>query len=88
MKKYFQTFSSQVLANLNNMRYEIDNIHTRKNSTIYVTIVITAAKNCEQDETEFIQVLYTWNHLDIIFCQFIDESVFETIIIQFMKILW
>ena len=58
LKKHFQTSSSQVLANFNNMRYEIDNMCTRKSSTIYVTAVITAVKNCEQDETEFVQVLH------------------------------
>ena len=41
------------------MRYEIDDVHTKRNSTIYVTAVITAAKNYEQDETEFTQVLHT-----------------------------
>ena len=87
LKKHFQTFSSQALINLNNIRYEIDNIHARKSSTVYITIVIAAAKNYEQDETEFAQVLHTWNHFDIIFCQFIDELVSEIIVAQFMKIL-
>ena len=59
------------------MRYEINDIHTRKSSTIYVTIIITAIKNYKQDKTKFIQVLHTWNYLDIIFHQFIDESVSE-----------
>ena len=40
------------------MRYEIDDVHTRKSSTIYVTVVIAAVKNYEQDETEFAQVLH------------------------------
>ena len=40
------------------MRYEIDDVCARRSSTIYVTTVITAVKNCEQDETEFTQVLH------------------------------
>ena len=40
------------------MRYEINDVHTRKNLTVYITIVIIATKNCEQDETEFVQVLH------------------------------
>ena len=47
-----------MLTNLNNMRYEIDDIYARKNSIIYVIIIITAVKNYEQDETKFIQILY------------------------------
>ena len=70
------------------MRYEIDNVHTRKNLTIYVTVVIIVIKNCEQDETEFAQVLHAWNYFDIIFHQFIDESASETTVAQFIKILW
>ena len=69
------------------MRYEIDDVYIRRSSTVYVTAVITAVKNYEQDETEFAQVLHTWNHFDIIFCQFIDELVSEIIVAQFMKIL-
>ena len=45
LKKHFQTSSSQALANLNNMRYEIDDIHARKSSTVCVTIVIITACN-------------------------------------------
>jgi len=63
------------------MRYEIDNIHAKKSLIIYVTIIITAAKNCEQNETKFIQVLHAWNYLDIILHQFINESASEIIII-------
>ena len=70
------------------MRYEIDNVHTRKNLTVYVTAIIIAVKNCEQDETEFTQVLHAWNYFNIIFCQFIDESASETTVAQFIKILW
>ena len=88
LKKCFQTSSSQALTNLNNMRYEIDDIHARRNSTVYVTAVIITMKNCEQDETEFMQVLHTWNYFDIILCQFIDKSVSETTVAQFMKIFW
>ena len=88
LKKHFWTSSSQALANLNNMRYEIDNVCTRRSSTVYVTAVVAAAKDCEQDETEFTQILHAWNYLDIILHQFIDESVSETTVAQFMKILW
>ena len=41
------------------MRYEIDDVCTRRNSTVYVTAVVVTAKDCEQDETEFAQVLHT-----------------------------
>ena len=88
LKKHFWTFSSQALANFNNMKYEIDDIHTRRNSTVYITAVVITMKNCEQDETEFTQILHVWNHFNIIFHQFIDELVSEIIIIQFMKIFW
>ena len=88
LKKHFWISSSQVLANFNNMRYEINDIQIRKSSTVYVTVVITVAKNCKQNKTKFIQVLHVWNHFDIIFHQFIDESASETTVAQFIKILW
>ena len=70
------------------MRYEIDDVHARRSSTVYVTAVVAAMKDCEQDETEFVQVLHAWNHFNIILHQFINESVSEIIITQFMKIFW
>ena len=59
MKKHFQTSLNQALTNFNNMRYEIDNVHAKRSSTVYVTAIIAAVKHCEQDETEFAQVLHT-----------------------------
>ena len=59
MEKHFQTSLSQALANLNNMRYEIEDVRARRSPTAYVTAVVAAAKDCEQDETEFAQVLHT-----------------------------
>ena len=81
LKKCFWTSLNQVLANFNNMRYEIDDVYTKKNLTIYITIIIAAVKNCEQDETEFIQILHAWNYLDITLHQFINKSAFEITVI-------
>ena len=40
------------------MRYEIDDVHARRSSTVYVTTVVAAVKNCEQDKTKFVQILH------------------------------
>jgi hypothetical protein len=58
LEKRFKILSSQVLVKLNIIRYIINNIHAHRSSTAYIITIIAAAKDCDQEETEYTQILH------------------------------
>ena len=60
-------------------------MHAWKSLTAYITIIIIIIKDYDQEETEYAQVLHTWNYMNIFLKIIIDESFQDIIIAQFMK---
>ncbi len=62
-------------------------MHAWKSLMTYVITIITVIKNCDQEKTEYVQIFYAWNHMNIFLRIIIDESSQDIIIAQFMKII-
>ena len=85
--KRFKTPPSQALSTLMNLRYTIYDARDKKSPTAFMSQVIAAAKTCGLGNTEYSQVLHTWNSLDIQLRKTIDEPKEQITVAEFMDIL-
>jgi len=87
LKKLFKISSSEAWNKFTTTRYTFEDIRSHQSSIEYVITLITAAKSCEQGESEFGLMIQTWMHIDMpLYCN-IDELKNGTIIEEFVNIL-
>jgi len=87
LEKRFKVFSSEAWNKFITIRYTLEDIRRHWSSTKYVITLMTAAKSCEQDESEFGLMIQVWMHINMSLHCNIDELKNETIIEEFVNIL-
>ncbi len=87
LEKHFKVFSSEAWNKFTTTRYTLEDVRSHWSSTEYVIILMTAAKSCEQNQSEFGLMIQMWMHIDMPLCCNIDELKNETIIEEFVNIL-
>ena len=85
LKKKFKISFSQTLQNLINTHYTIADIQVCKSSTAYIIFIISAVKQCEQADTEFLQILHIWINFDLVLWEIINKFIKKITISEFMN---
>ena len=82
LEKQFWEALNVALNKLHKMKYTIQNACNEREPSEYVTVIDTAAKECEQGDTEFTQVLHTFCRINSDLCQFDVDEPEENITVQ------
>ena len=86
LQKRFRAPPSQAWSNLDSTRYTLSDVRNKKSVAIYVSSLVSAAKQCGETE-EFPIVRQVWKHLDLPLRCTIDEPIEGSTVISFTELL-
>jgi hypothetical protein len=86
LEKRFKTPTGQAWSNLDNTRYTLNDVRSKRRVSTYMSSLVSAAKQCGGTQ-EFPIVIRAWQHLDLPLRRTIDEPIEGTTIKDFMELL-